>query len=87
MADIISKNIHIEDDDTILLFYKVIDTLFQLFQDLLNDTNIGMNNLLNISRYFQLLKKAIFHWVLSRQYSLFYYNSSDYRDEISLIIK
>lgn len=78
-----------DNTDNTPLFYQVIliDLVFQQLQELLNDSNIGTNNLLKVSRrYLQNLKKASFHWKLNRQNSLTYCNSSEYRESISLLI-
>jgi hypothetical protein len=77
-----TANITIDDRDHISLFFQVItnDLIFQQLQEFLNDTNIGTNNLLNVSkRYFNHLKKANYYWKFNRQYSLIYYHSLKYR--------
>jgi hypothetical protein len=68
------------------LFYKVIlnDLIFQQLNELLNETNIGTNNLLNVSKKFESLKKEHFYFKLNRKYSLTYKNSSLYRERLSL---
>jgi hypothetical protein len=88
-----SDNPHIHNNTSIIpipLFYQVIviDLIFQKLQELLSDTNIGMNNLLNVSaKHFQDLKKAKFYWKFNRKYSLIYYDSLQFRERISLLTK
>jgi hypothetical protein len=82
-------NIMINNDNPIPLFYQVLtnDLTFQQVHELLNDTNIGVNYLFNVSRiYFQCMKKASFYWKLNRDYSLVYYKSAEYRERISMLI-
>jgi hypothetical protein len=55
-------------------------------QGFLNDTNIGTNDLLNVSKKFECFKKGHFYWKLNRRYSLSYKNSSLYRNRLSLLI-
>jgi hypothetical protein len=70
------------------LFYQIIlnDFLFQEIKELLNNTNIGSNNLLIVSRTFQKLKKEHFYWKLNKKYSRCYYTSSLYRERITLLM-
>jgi hypothetical protein len=80
-----TQNTAIDNSDHISLFYQVItnDLIFQQLQEFLNDTNIGTNNLLNVSkRCFHHLKKENYYWKLNRQYSLIYYLSLKYRESI-----
>lgn len=51
--------------------------LFQQIQDFLNCSNTSMNNLLNVSRKFQILKRTKFYWNLNRKYSAKYYNNTE----------
>jgi hypothetical protein len=71
------------------LFYQIIldGLLFQEIKELLNNNNVDANNLLNVSRNFKELKKDHFYWELNKEYSLIYYNSSPYRERITLLIK
>mmetsp|Transcript_19175 Transcript_19175/g.18518 ORF Transcript_19175/g.18518 Transcript_19175/m.18518 type:complete len:172 (-) Transcript_19175:301-816(-) len=70
------------------LFYKAVlnDLIFQQLQGFLNDTNIGTNDLLNVSKKFECFKKGHFYWKLNRRYSLSYKNSSLHRNRLSLLI-
>jgi hypothetical protein len=70
------------------LFYQIIldGLLFQEIKELLNNTNSGSNNLLNVSRSFQELKKEHFYWKLTRSYSRCYYTSSPYRECITFFM-
>jgi hypothetical protein len=70
------------------LFYQIIlnGLLFQEIKKLLNNTCIGSNNLLNVSRKFQEIKKEHFYWKLNKQYSRCYYTSSPYRGYITLLM-
>jgi hypothetical protein len=83
-----SKETTVSNNRRLSLFYEVIlnDLLFKELKDFLNETIIGTNCLLNVSRHFQHLKKANFHWSLDRQYSWNYYNSSQYRERLSLLM-
>jgi hypothetical protein len=69
-------------------FHLIISNndIFQQLKELLNDTHIGTNNLLNVSIDFQELKKAHFYWKLTKHYSLTYYCSSSYREHITMLI-
>jgi hypothetical protein len=71
------------------LFYQIIldDLLFREIKELLKNTNISANNLLNVSRNFKELKKDHFYWELNKKYSLIYCNSSLYRERITLLMK
>jgi hypothetical protein len=40
------------------------------------DTEVGMNNLLNVSKEFQTTKKAKFHWNLNKAYSAKYLSNN-----------
>jgi len=53
-----------------------IDVLFQQIQSFLNCSNTSMNNLLNTSRSFQVLKRTKFYWNLNRNYSAKYHNKN-----------
>jgi hypothetical protein len=46
-----SESINIENHSPIPLFYQVVlnDLIFQQLKELINDANMGMNNLLNVS--------------------------------------
>jgi hypothetical protein len=70
------------------LFFRIIldGLLFKEIKELLNDTNIGSNNLLNVSRKFQELKKEQFYWMLNKEHSRCYYTSSPYRECITLLM-
>jgi hypothetical protein len=70
------------------LFYQIIldGLLLQEIKGLLNNTDIGTNNLLNVSRNFEYLKKANFYFKLNSQYSFIYYSSLSYRGRIILLI-
>jgi hypothetical protein len=67
------------------LFYEIIlnDDIFRQLKELLNNTHIGTNHLLDVTRYFKDLKKEIFYWELKRQYSMIYYSSSLYEHYIA----
>jgi hypothetical protein len=71
-----------------LILEKVlsIDLIFQQLKELLNDTLVGTNNLLNVTRRFHYLKKENLYLKLNKQFSLIYHNSSDYRENITLLI-
>jgi hypothetical protein len=69
------------------LFHQVILITFKEVQDWLNDTKMGTNALLNVSRNFQFLKKANFYWDLNSPYSLEYYSFAQFRDSISRLMK
>lgn len=69
------------------LFHQVILIIFKEVQDWLNDTKMGTNALLNVSRNFQFLKKANFYWDLNSAYSLEYYIFPQFRDSISRLMK
>jgi hypothetical protein len=71
------------------LFYQIIldGLLFREIKGLLNNTYTSTNNLLNVSRNFQELKKGHFYRKLNKECSLIYYNSSPYRERIRLLIK
>jgi hypothetical protein len=69
------------------LFYEIIlnDDIFQQIKELLNNTLIGTNTLLNVSMDFHVLKEANFHFKLNRQYSFTYYSSLSYRERITCL--
>jgi hypothetical protein len=82
------------NDSSVSLFYNVVlnDLIFQQLQELLN-TNIsmkhtlfGMNNLLNVSKKFENMKRANYCLKLNRWYSLKYRNSLQFRQYMSLLI-
>jgi hypothetical protein len=70
------------------LFYTIMldGLLFQEIKELLNNTHIGTNNLLNVSRNFKDLKQENFYWELKKGYSFIYYSSSPYRERITLLV-
>ena len=70
-------------------FHQIISNndIFQQLKELLNDTHIGTNNLLNVSIDFKELKKESFYWKLTKHYSLTYYCSSSYRRHITMLMK
>jgi hypothetical protein len=81
------------NDKSVSLFYQVMlnDLIFQQLQELLNhtsstsSTNIGMNNLLNVSIKFLCMKKANYYWKLNRWFSLTYRNSLMFRERMLLL--
>jgi hypothetical protein len=82
-------NSHIDNKSSIPLplFSQVILIAFKEIQDWLNDTKMGTNALLNVSRNFQFLKKVNFYWDLNLAYSLEYYRFPQFRDSISRLMK
>jgi hypothetical protein len=70
-----NKDEIVDDNRPTPLFVKVVlnDLIFQQLQQYLNDTNIGTNNLLNVSRrYFRRLKKEYYYWELKPGCSIVY---------------
>jgi hypothetical protein len=70
-----------------LLYQIILDgLLFQEIKELFNNTYIGSNTSLNISRNFQELEEEHFYWKLNRQYYRCYYTSLPYRECITLLM-
>jgi hypothetical protein len=72
------------DNSSMNLFNKAIlnDKVFQQLQGLLNYPNIDVNNLLNVSKCFEVMKKSWFYWKLNKAYSAEYFHSPAFRSTL-----
>lgn len=74
------------------LFYKVMlnESIFEQVQGYLNKINgtyrNDTNNVLNLSRKFQVLKKAKFYWKLTKESSAQYYFDDNYRSKVNMLL-
>lgn len=75
-------------DNIAALFLSVIfnNLILQELCSYLNGTNIDMNNLLNASRIFYILKRTHFCWNLNKEHSRKYYNDANYKSKLDSLI-
>jgi hypothetical protein len=76
------------ESNPISSFEKVIliEEIFQQVRDFLNDTKTGANNILNVSRKCQDIKKSSYYWKLNRASSLEYYGNIFYKSRLDSLL-
>lgn len=76
------------ESNDIPLFDRVIlnDLIFHKIEGFLNDTNIDANNLLNVCKKFEIMKKEKFYWKLNRKYSAEYYHCSIFKIRLDSLL-
>jgi hypothetical protein len=82
-----SDNI-VGSDDVNTGFIKVIliDIIFQQVQEFLVQNKTDVNNMLNVSKKFLVMKKSEFYWKLNKEFSLEYYYNFSYRSRLDSLL-
>jgi hypothetical protein len=88
MASSSSSSCSSSSDEMVPSFIKVIliDCIFQEVQDFLDHSKTDINNILNVSRKFKLMKKSSFYWKMNKKYSLEYNSNVLYRLRVDSLL-